>query len=163
MHEWLVWLESTAVSTWVRESGSLWAYPLVLTMHTVGMSLLVGASAVIDLRLLGVAPWVPLGPLAVVFRALWTGAAISAISGLLLFGADASTKGATTVFFVKLAFIAGGLVVAWRLARVFGGGADADVAASQSLTRWLAVLSLLLWTAAITAGRFMAYLTPEPF
>jgi alkylation response protein AidB-like acyl-CoA dehydrogenase len=60
-----VWLESTALSTWVRESGSLWAYPMVLTAHTVGMSLLVGANAVIDLRLLGVAPRVPLGPLAV--------------------------------------------------------------------------------------------------
>jgi len=164
VHEWLVWLESTALSTWVRESGSLWAYPLVLTAHTVGMSLLVGANAVIDLRLLGVAPMVPLGPLAVVFRALWTGAAISLISGLLLFGADASTKGATTIFFVKLAFIAGGVLVAWRLTRVFtNGGAQADIEASPGRTRLLAVLSLLLWTAAITAGRFMAYLTPEPF
>lgn len=164
MHEWLVWLESTAVSTWVRESGSLWAYPMVLTAHTVGMSLLVGASAVIDLRLLGVAAMAPLGPLAVVFRALWTGAALSLISGLLLFGADASTKGATTIFFVKLAFIAGGMVVAWRLARVFAAiGSIADPEASPGRTRLLAVLSLLLWTAAITAGRFMAYLTPEPF
>ncbi len=164
MHEWLVWLESTAVSTWVRESGSLWAYPMVLTAHTVGMSLLVGASAVIDLRLLGVAPRVPLAPLAVVFRALWTGAAISLMSGLLLFGADASTKGATTVFFVKLAFIAGGVVVAWRLARIFAGiGSGTHLEASAGRTRLLAVLSLLLWTAAITAGRFMAYLTPEPF
>jgi hypothetical protein len=163
VHEWLVWLESTAVSTWVRESGSLWAYPMVLTAHTVGMSLLVGASAVIDLRLLGVAPRVPLGPFAVVFRALWTGAAISLVSGLLLFGADASTKGATTVFFVKLAFIAAGLVVAWRLTRGFSGGAAGDIEPSPGRTRLLAVLSLLLWTAAITAGRFMAYLTPEPF
>jgi hypothetical protein len=164
VHEWLVWLESTALSTWVRESGSLWAYPMVLTAHTVGMSLLVGASAVIDLRLLGVAPRVPLGPLAVVFRALWTGAAMSLVSGLLLFGADASTKGATTVFFVKLAFIAGGVLVAWRLTRVFTtGGAPADLTISPGRTRLLAVLSLLLWTAAITAGRFMAYLTPEPF
>jgi hypothetical protein len=164
VHEWLVWLESTAVSTWVRESGSLWAYPTVLTAHTVGMSLLVGANAVIDLRLLGVAPHVPLGPLAVVFRALWTGAALSLISGLLLFGADASTKGATTVFFVKLAFIAGGVVVAWRLARVFAGiGSGAAPEAPAGRTRLLAVVSLLLWAAAITAGRFMAYLTPEPF
>ena len=160
MHEWLVWLESTALSTWVRESGSLWAYPMVLTAHTVGMSLLVGTSAVLDLCLLGVAPRVPLGPLAVVFRALWTGAALSLVSGLLLFGADASTKGATAVFFVKLACIAAAIVVAWRLRRAFAGG---DAAVPSGHTRLLAVVSLLLWTAAITAGRFMAYLTPEPF
>lgn len=164
MHEWLVWLESTALSTWIRESGSLWGYPMVLTAHTVGMSLLVGASAVIDLRLLGVAAGVPLGPLAVVLRALWAGAAISLLSGLLLFGADASTKGATTVFFVKLALIAAGLVVAWRLARVFDGdSAEATAGAARRRTRVLAAVSLLLWAAAITAGRFMAYLTPEPF
>lgn len=158
MHEWLVWLESTGVSTWVRESGSIWAYPTVLTAHTVGMSLLVGTSAVIDLRLLGVAAQAPLVELAVLFRALWTGAAVSLVSGLLLFGADASTKGATTVFFLKLACIAGAMIVTARLR-----GAFDDASASPSRTRLMAVLSLLLWVGAMTAGRFMAYLTPEPF
>ena len=159
-----MWLEATTVSTWVRESGSLWAYPTVLAAHTVGMSLLVGASAVLDLRLLGVARSVPLGPLAVVFRPLWAGAAMSAISGLLLFGADASTKGTTAVFFVKLGCIAAAIAVAWRLRRVFDGGHGATGAATlPGRTRMLAVLSLLLWAGAMTAGRFMAYLTPEPF
>lgn len=156
MHEWLVWLESTGVSTWVRESGSVWAYPTVLTAHTVGMSVLVGTSAVIDLRLLGVATQAPLVELVVLFRALWTGAALSLVSGLLLFGADASTKGATTIFFVKLACIAGAMVVTTRLRRAFDG-------AGLPRARPLAVLSLLLWAGAMTAGRFMAYFTPEPF
>lgn len=163
MHEWLVWLEATALSTWVRESGSLWAYPTVLTAHTVGMSLLVGASAVLDLRLLGLAPTVPLGPLAAVFPVLWTGAALSLLSGVLLFGADASTKGGTTVFFVKLACIAGAIVVARRLRRaVADADRHPDIGPLPARTRGLAVLSLLLWAGAITAGRFMAYLTPGP-
>jgi hypothetical protein len=161
VHDLLVWLESAAVSTWVRESGSLWAYPAVLAAHTIGMSLLVGASAVLDLRLLGVAPQVPLAPLAAVFRALWAGAALSLISGALLFAADASTKGATTVFFVKLAFIAAAIVVARRLRHAFQSP-DADADAVPGRTRILAALSLLLWAGAITAGRFMAYLTPGP-
>lgn len=156
MHDWLVWLESTGVSTWVRESGSIWAYPTVLTAHTVGMSVLVGTSAVLDLRMLGVATQAPLAELAVLFRALWAGAGLSLLSGLLLFGADASTKGATTVFFVKLACIAGAMVVTSRLRPAFH---DAD----RPQPRVLAVLSLLLWAGAMTAGRFMAYLTPEPF
>jgi hypothetical protein len=161
VHDFLLWLETAAVSTWVRESGSLWAYPTVLAAHTVGMSLLVGANAALDLRLLGVAPQVPLAPLAVAFRALWTGAALSLISGLLLFCADASTKGATPVFLVKLAFIAAAMVVARRLRRtVYRPGAEA---VEIPLTaKGLAVASLLLWTGAITAGRFMAYLTPGP-
>jgi hypothetical protein len=161
VHEVLLWLETASVSTWVRESGSLWAYPLVLAAHTVGMSLLVGASAVLDLRLLGVAPQVPLAPLAAVFRAVWTGAAVSFVSGLLLFGADATTKGTTTVFVVKLAFIAGAVIVARRLRRSFDGP-DAEANRVTAAARTLAVASLLLWTGAITAGRFMAYLTPGP-
>jgi hypothetical protein len=161
VHDLLVWLESAAISTWVRESGSLWAYPAVLAAHTIGMSLLVGANAVLDLRLLGVAPQVPLAPLAGVFRALWTGAAFSFISGALLFGADASTKGATIVFFVKLAFIAAAIVVAVRLRRAFESP-DADADRVPGRTRLLAALSLVLWAGAITAGRFMAYLTPGP-
>ena len=161
MQELLLWLEATGVSTWVRESGSVWAYPTVLAAHTVGMSLLVGASAALDLRLLGVAPQVPLGPLAVLFRVLWTGAGLSIVSGLLLFGADASTKGATPVFLVKLAFIAAALVVAGRLRRtIYRAGSDA--VAVPFAAKALAVASLLLWAGAIAAGRFMAYLTPGP-
>ena len=161
MHEFLLWLEATAISTWVRESGSVWAYPTVIAGHTVGMSVLVGANAVLDLRVLGVAPQVPLGLLAVVFRAVWTGAAVSFVSGLLLFGADATTKGTTTVFFVKLAFIAAAMVVAYRLSRTaYRPGAEAaDITVAA---RALAVASLLLWAGAIATGRFMAYLTPGP-
>ncbi len=161
MHDFLLWLETAALSTWLRESGSLWAYPTVLTTHTLGMAILVGANAALDLRLLGVAPQVPLGPMVVVFRAVWTGAALSAVTGLLLFAADATTKGTTTVFFVKLACIAAALVVARVLRRaVYGEGADA--AAVTPTARVLAVASLVLWAGAITAGRFMAYLTPGP-
>lgn len=161
MHDVLLWLESTGLSTWVRESGSLWAYPMILTMHTLGMSLLVGANAAIDLRLLGVAPQVPLAPLAGVFRIFWTGAALSLASGLLLFAADASTKGATTVFFVKLACIAAAVLVARKMQRAISGRAaeSRDVATGLAV---LAVASLVLWAGAITAGRFMAYLTPGP-
>lgn len=161
MHDGLLWLESTGLSTWVRESGSLWAYPMILATHTFGMSLLVGASAAVDLRLLGVAPQVPLRPLAELFRIVWLGAVLSGLSGLLLFAADATTKGATTVFFVKLSCIAGAVLVARRIQRALSGpGAESgEVAPGLAL---LAVTSLVLWGGAITAGRFMAYLTPGP-
>ena len=40
--DWLVWLESLPLSVWVRESGSLWSYPTVLFLHTVGLAFAVG-------------------------------------------------------------------------------------------------------------------------
>ncbi len=162
VHDFLLLVESAAFSTWLRESGSVWAYPTVLTAHTLGMGILVGANAALDLRLLGVARQIPLGPMVAIFRALWSGAAISAVTGVMLFCADATTKGTTTVFFVKLGLIACAIVVAVMLRRkVYGQGAAA-AAVVTATARALAVASLVLWAGAITAGRFMAYLTPGP-
>ncbi len=161
VHDFLLLLENGAFSTWLRESSSVWAYPTVLTAHTLGMGILVGANAALDLRLLGVAPQIPLGPMVVFFKALWAGAVIAAVTGVMLFCADATTKGTTTVFFVKLGFIACATVVVVMLRRtVYGQEADATVVTSTA--RALAVASLILWAGAITAGRFMAYLTPAP-
>lgn len=161
MHEYLVWLEGTAFSTWVKESGSVWAYPTILTLHTMSMGALVGAILVLNLRVLGVAAKVPLHELAAIFRAFWLGAAVSALTGVVLFCADATTKGTTPVFFVKLGFIAIALVVAkMQRTAVFGPGTDDQVASGRA--RLLAIASLICWTGAITAGRFMAYLTKGP-
>jgi len=53
MQELFATIEGSNVSTWLRESNTIWAYPLVLTLHTVGLALLVGANTTLDLRLLG--------------------------------------------------------------------------------------------------------------
>ena len=63
MMDLLASLESTDFASWLRESASIWGYPTVLTLHTLGMGVLVGASTVIDVRLLGAAPGIPLEPL----------------------------------------------------------------------------------------------------
>ena len=55
-------IEASGISTWVRESRSLFAYPMVLTLHTFGLAVIVGSSAVVDLRLLGFAAHIPLKP-----------------------------------------------------------------------------------------------------
>ena len=52
-------LEQMPFSVWVRESGSIWAFPTFLVLHTIGMSIVAGLSAMIDLVLLGFWPKVP--------------------------------------------------------------------------------------------------------
>ena len=47
-------LQNSAFTDWFLGSPSIWAYPTVLTLHTVGMAILVGASFVINLRVLQV-------------------------------------------------------------------------------------------------------------
>jgi hypothetical protein len=46
------WLEQTRLSTFVRES--LWAFPVLVAIHIVGLTFSVGAIVWFDLRLLGV-------------------------------------------------------------------------------------------------------------
>ena len=46
-------IEGSTLAAWVRESPSIWAYATILTLHTVGLAIVVGANVVVDLRLLG--------------------------------------------------------------------------------------------------------------
>ena len=86
-----MWMEQTPLSLWVRESGSVWAYPTVLFFHTAGLALLVGMNAAVDARILGVAKELPLHPLEKLFPFMWTGFWINAFSGVVLLMAAATT------------------------------------------------------------------------
>ena len=149
-------IEGTALAAWVRESPSIWAYATILTLHTVGLAIVVGANVMVDLRLLGWAPAIPLAALRAVFPIMSAGLAINFASGILLFIADATTKSGQRVFYVKLACITLALVVARTIAKRLGP-AEAGHHIDASL-RTLAIVSLCLWAGAIVAGRLMAYL-----
>jgi hypothetical protein len=159
--EWLAWLERSPVATWVRESESIWAYPTILTLHTIGLGLLVGSQVVLSLRVLGAARQLPLAPLAVLFRVMWIGFAVNAVSGVALFIADATTFAVQPIFYVKLACIFLGVATAGLLQRAIGrdpASSSADRVGPRATN--LAALALVLWAGAITAGRLMAYQLP---
>ena len=159
MQDFLLNLESSGVATWLRESNTIWAYPMVLTLHTIGLALLVGANATLDLRLLGFGRRIPMEVMARSFRVMWIGFWINASTGALLFAADATTKGSTRLFVMKLGLVALGVVVIMATRRVaFGKGTDIQGVHVGGLAKGLAAVSLVIWVAAITAGRLMAYL-----
>ena len=56
-------LEQLQFSTWVRESGSIWAFPMFLFLHTLGMSIVAGGAAITSLALLGFWPRTALKPM----------------------------------------------------------------------------------------------------
>jgi hypothetical protein len=153
-----IWLQDTPVAHWVASDPSLLAYPTILTLHTVGMAIVVGTCVVMDLRLLGIAGDVPLTALARAPRLVWTGFLVNAATGLALFTTDAEHKAVQTVFFVKLTLIFLALVVYARLRRLVFGPGTSHLARISGEVRALAVVSLLLWTGATVAGRLMAYL-----
>jgi len=155
----MAWLEGTGLATWVRESPSLWAYPTILTLHTVGLGIVVGASAVVDFRLLGYARRVRLVDLSPLFGLMAWAFLLNAATGLLLFIADATTKSRQPVFYIKLSLIFVALWCTFATRRIIRHGSpDAGAEAAPPKGARLAVVSLLLWAGAITAGRLMAYL-----
>jgi hypothetical protein len=150
-------LQDSAFTDWFLGSDSIWTYPTVLTLHTVGMAMLVGASIVIHLRVLRVGTGFPLERLRGVYKIAWVGFSINLFSGVVLFITEAADRAADPVFYIKLASIALalwlGVIVKRRL--VDRGPAPAT---KVRVAQLLSLTSLGLWTVAIVAGRLMAYL-----
>ncbi len=159
--EFLASIEATEFATWVREGPTIWAYPTVLFLHTVGLGFLVGANVAIDLRLLGVARHLPLAPLEKLFPVMWAGFWVNAASGTALLMADATTKLLTPVFPIKMVFVALGVMnMRWLKRRLFREAEALDASLAPPRARFVAVTSLLVWVLATTAGRLMGYLGP---
>jgi len=150
-------LHDSAFSTWVRESETVWAFPTVLTVHTFGMMLLVGSAWVVDLRLLGIARAIPIGPLRPLFRFMWAAFWMNLVTGTVLFIADPERKATSFLFGFKMVLIAVNLVLMSRLERaVYSEGPEPVTVAGP--TRQLAAASAMLWAGTIFAGRLLAYM-----
>ena len=146
----------SAFTDWFLGSDSIWTYPTVLTLHGIGMAMLVGASVVVNLRVLGVGMGMPLDRLRSLYRVIWIGFAINLASGLVLFVTEMADRLVDIVFYVKLFSIALALWVAVVVKRRLIDRAGTPSAAPGA-GRWLALSSMGLWTVAIVAGRLMAY------
>jgi hypothetical protein len=156
----LVWVESLSFSAWMRESPSLFAFPMFLFLHTLGMSVVAGGSAVISFALLGMWPRLPRHDLHRIFPVLLVGFWLNAITGTAIFMKDASTYGRNPDFYIKLVFVAAGMVLLFAIRkRVFGDPAlDSSPVAGRA--KMLAWASLVCWFAAIVSGRLIAYVGP---
>lgn len=130
-----------------------WAYPALEVVHIVGIALLLGNLVLVELRLWGAAPALPLRPLARLALAIAVaGFGLAAASGLLMFAAAPGELMANRLFLLKMGLLAAVGINA-GLFHARDGLRRADgVARAQT------VLSLGLWLAVIMAGRFIAYL-----
>jgi hypothetical protein len=155
MEPFFVWLEATSLSTWLRESPSLWAFPFVLILHTVGLAFFVGTNVAWDVRVLGFSQGIPLEALRRYFLVMWAGFWINAFSGVLLLIAYPTKALTNPLVYAKLALIAFGVVLAFRIRREVNG--LAAPAGAPPMARILAAVSLACWIAVIFAGRLLAY------
>src|SRR5262252_7482710 len=147
----LTWLESLPLSVWVHESPSIWAQPTVMTMHTMGMGVLVGASWVLDLRLLGFSRKIPLSAFRWVFPAVAISLLVNLVTGILLFMARATLWGTAFPFLIKILLVVASAATLMPIRTYVMENGDQQGDAT-SRARMLALLSIATWAAAITSG-----------
>lgn len=157
--EFLIQIEQSGLSMWLRESESLWAYPIFISLHTVGLAIVVGFSSAVDLRLLGIAPGTPLAAMRNLFSLAWFGFWVNALSGVVLLFANPTNFLTNPLFYIKLGLIALAAVNMRLLqTQLFCNPASLDAGPVPMKGRILAGTSLAFWLGAITAGRWTAYI-----
>ena len=155
MESFLEWLQSLSLSTWIAESDSIWSFPTVLFLHSVGMGLSAGTAFVIGLRLLGVGHPLPVSSLRVLFKIFWGGFVLNLLTGSVLFAAHATTTGRVPMYYAKLALILVGVILVFPMRKFVDS--DASDGAIPGHVKALALASLGVWIGVITTGRLIAY------
>jgi len=157
MQDILQWIYDTSLSTSIRESEI--TFPALESVHVLSLTLMVGTIAIVDLRVLG---WILRDVPAFeverrIVPATWIGFVVMAISGLLLFGAEAAKLGHNPAFLIKVALLilAGLNMAAFQLfQRPSLSLANAQISGGARIG---AGLSLFLWMSIVAAGRAIAY------
>lgn len=148
------WLQDSAVAQALRAGA--YAYPLVNLAHVLGIALLFGAVAVLDLRLMGL--WRGL-PVAAFARPLVSvaafGLALAVATGLLLVTVRATEYVRNPFLYLKFAAIAVGAINVALTHRLADWGAAPDEPTPR--LRLAGAVSLVSWLIAVAAGRFIAY------
>jgi hypothetical protein len=153
------WLEQTSIAASVRES--LWLFPIIETVHLLGMAAFLAIVVAFDLRLLGWAlrrqsvsdmagrlfPWA------------WTAFAMQVITGALLFSSEAVRVSTNPAFKVKMILIglAGihALIFHWLVYRDVRNWDDSSMLPAKA--RIAGLISILIWIGVVAAGRFIGF------
>jgi len=140
---------------------SLWGYPIALTVHSIGMGLLVGVLTVVDLRILGLfRNRMPFRVIKPIISVAMFGFVINLISGCLLFVSDSVNYVHNAPFLIKIGGVVAGMIVLWLMVRTpeFKQIQTVQATAVGGVNlKTLAYASLVIWVTAITAGRLIGY------
>jgi hypothetical protein len=156
--ETLFMLEDSAIGMMV--SSTQWGYAIVLSLHAVGMGVMVGISLMLTLRVLGFANRIPLRALAPYWKVALFGFAINFVSGVMLFMGGASELFFNWAFRIKFVLVLIGVALTWRLVRTCIAVSPDDIGlrVTNPQHRKLAALTLGVWICALISGRLIGYL-----
>ena len=162
MTDFLLWVERLAPSTFIRESPSIWGYAMFLFVHVLGMAFLVGGATVMSFALMGLWPRAAaIKPLERLFPFMWVGFGLVLVTGVGLFMAEAVARYGNWDFWVKMVFVAAGVLLMIRVRRTIFADPQLDQSPLRG-AKSLAWAWLGCWFAAIIGGRLIAYVGPVP-
>jgi len=157
------WIYETPLAEYIRISA--YGYPAMITLHSLGLAIMVGLSVVLSLRVLGFFGTIPYSSLHRLLKVAWIGFTINFLSGSCLFSAAAEDLIRNEVFLTKMGLvILGAILVATmqNMIKTALATGNAEVKASTGL-RVVATLTIASWTAGMVTGRFTAYLASDTF
>ena len=161
---WELWVRATALHQFVADHS--WAWPMLETLHYLGLSLLLGTVGIFDLRVLGLAKGIPPGTLHKLIPLGIAGWCVNLLTGIVFFSGFPEQYFYNPAFwwkgtFMSIAAINVGVFYlsnSFREVKTMPAGADAPfnakIIAGTSLTAWLAVL---------ICGRYLTFFRPLYF
>ena len=133
--------------------ASSWMYPVALWVHFVGLSMWLGTSLTVDLRLMGVgarrqtAAELSNG----LFAWNWIGFGVAFLGGFLLLSAEATVYVTNTGSNLKLAVLFP-LALMWHVVVQRKAPAWTRIDRASAIGRWAGAIGFLLWISVVTAS-----------
>ena len=148
------WCEATWLGQFLRDST--WLFPVIESVHLLGLSLLGGAVLIVDLRLLGLGLRdQPIGEIARGARPwLLAGVAVMVSTGFLLFMSEAVKCYHNPSFWVKMTTLPVALLFTFAVRQRM---ATREGFTTSWQSRVLATVSLALWFTVAAAGRWIGF------
>lgn len=158
----LEWMEHSALGVCISQSWG--GYYIMLGFHALGLSIIVGAMMVVDLRILGVARGISAQALPKFVTIGWWGFWVNAVSGVALLFSEATKMYPDHTFRWKLFLILIGMITTSIFNRtILKPAATLDAGLLNTTSAKLqAIFSIAIWLAVITTGRMIAYLGAGP-
>ena len=150
------WVQYSPLLAAMRSSP--WLFPIIASIHLMGLALIGGAVLVVDLRLLGFGLWRQ--PVAQVARDAERWMLVSLLvllpTGILQFMCFAATKYYyLTAFWVKMAALSLALIFTFAVRRKVAMADETRI--NPVWSKVVAVVSLSLWSSVAIAGRVIRF------
>lgn len=152
------WIEDSAIAEYIRVSA--FGYPAMITLHSLGLAIMVGLSVVLSLRVLGFFQAIPYPSLYKLLKVAWVGFIVNFISGGLLFAAQATTYMTDGTFLTKMSLVIIGAILVGILQGMVKKGVTEWTPGQPAPTaaKVVAALAIVAWTGGMVTGRLIAYL-----